>query len=135
MPESDVNDPSVPSTLWKIDPSTKDATLVKTFEQKTLNLAVDPTGTFLYFLYGSDWASGSDLRRINVDHPTELDDFEISGTGKTFYKVFVDPWNGDLYLTDVKNYLVNGTVYRYSSDGTLLKAFDAGIVPGNMLFY
>ena len=135
MCEGDVNDLSVPSTLWKIDPSTKDATLVKTFDKKALSLAIDPTGTFLYFVYGGDWTNGGDVRRINVDSPSEMDSFVISGADKLFYKIAVDPWDGDIYLTDAKNYTVDGAVYRYSSDGTLITSFDAGICPGNMLFY
>lgn len=135
MCEGDVNDLSVPSTLWKINPSTKNATLIISFEQRAMNLAIDPTGTYLYFVYGGDWTTGGDVRRVSVDSPSEIDSFVISGTDKMFYKLFLDPWFGDIYLTDAKNYAMDGTVYRYASDGTLLKSFDAGICPAFMLFY
>lgn len=135
MCEGDVNDPSVPSTLWKIDPSTKNATLALSLELKALNLAIDPTGTYLYFVYGGDWVTGGDVRRVSVDNPSEMDNFVISGADKMFYKIFVDPWDGDIYVTDAKNYSVEGVVYRYSSTGNLITSFDAGISPGNMLFY
>lgn len=124
----------VPSTLWQINPTAKEATLVWTFEKSALNLAIDPTGTYLYCIYGGDWIVGGDLHRINVAHPTEFDDFLIPADGKMFYKIAVNPENGDIYLSDAKNYTTNGTVYRYSSDGELLSKFNAGICPGYMLF-
>ena len=109
--------------------------MVKVFDKQVLNMAIDPTGTYLYFIYGGDWVTGGDVRRISVDHPSEMDDFVISGTDKMFYKIFVDPWDGDIYISDAKNYAQDGVVYRYSSNGTLLKTIDAGISPGFMLFY
>ena len=71
---------------------------------------------------------------MNVNQPDQEDDFVIPAEGKMFYKLFVNPQNGDIYLSDAKSYTVNGTVYRYSSDGVLLSSFDAGICPGFMLF-
>lgn len=127
-------DADVPSTLWRINPLTKDATLVTTFEQQALNLAIDPTRTYLYFIYGGDWTQGGDLHRKHVDNPDAEDNFVIASEGKMFYKIAVNPENGDIYLSDAKNYTTNGTVYRYSSDGLLLSSFNAGICPGYMLF-
>lgn len=135
MCEGESMDPSVPSELWKIDPATKNATMIRSFDQKALNLAIDPTGTYLYFIYGGTWTEGGDIKRVSVDDPTADDSFSISGAGKLFYKVFVNPDNGDIYVSDAKNYQMEGTVYRYSSEGTLLKSFDAGLIPGYMLFY
>ena len=125
---------NVPSTLWKINTTTKVSTLVKTFEKAALNLAIDPTGNYLYFIYGGDWTNGGDVCRININDPNQEDDFVIPAEGKMFYKLFVNPGNGDIYVSDAKSYTVNGTVYRYSSDGVLLSSFDAGICPGFMLF-
>lgn len=125
---------NVPSTLWKINTTTKQAVLVKTFDKAALNLAIDPTGNYLYFVYGGDWTNGGDVHRLNVNQPDQEDDFVIPAEGKMFYKLFVNPQNGDIYLSDAKSYTVNGTVYRYSSDGVLLSSFDAGICPGFMLF-
>lgn len=120
--------------LWKIDPMTKQATLMVTFTETTLNLAIDPSGSYLYYVRGGDWVNGGDVHRVSIDTPTEEDSFVIPSEGRMFYKVFVNPNNGDIYLSDAKTYVQNGTVYRYSSDGVLLKSFDAGICPGFMLF-
>ena len=129
----DYPDPGLPE-LWKIDPATKQATMIKQFTETALNLAIDTEGTHLYYVRGGDWVSSGDLHRVSIDNPTEEDNFVIPAEGKMFYKVFVNPNNGDIYISDSKNYTTNGTVYRYSSDGVLLGSFDAGICPGYMLF-
>lgn len=120
--------------LWKIDPMTKQASCVVAFDEPALNLAIDPSGSYLYYVRGGDWTVGGDLHRVSIDTPTVEDDFVIPSDGRMFYKVFVNPNNGDIYLSDSKNYTTNGTVYRYSFDGVQLGSFDAGICPGFMLF-
>lgn len=126
--EGDVNDLDVPSTLWKIDPNMRRSYLMRTFEDKALNLAIDPTGRYLYYLHGGD------VHRSSIDTPDTEDAFCIPAEGRMFYKIAVNPSNGELYVSDAKNYLVNGTVYRYTGDGLLLSSFNAGICPGFCLF-
>lgn len=122
--EADAEDPS----LWRINPMSKKAERMATFEGTAMNLAVDPTGTYLYYFLNGD------VHRASVDAPTAEDSFCIPSEGRTFYKIAVNPQNGDLYVTNAKNYMVNGTVYRYSSDGVLLAEFNVGICPSFMLF-
>lgn len=124
----------VSSTLWRIDPQLKTATLVKSFERCALNLAIDPTGSYLYYIYGGDYTHGGDLCRFNIDSQAQDESFKIEADGRMFYSIAVNPGNGDIYLSDAKTYVQDGTVYRYSSDGVLLSSFDAGICPGFMLF-
>lgn len=122
--DEDAEDPS----LWQINPWTKTATCKLTFDASAMNLAVDPQGEYLYcFLKG-------DVRRISVSSATLDESFCIPAEGRTFYKIAVNPANGEIYVSDAKNYMVSGTVYRYSSDGVLLSSFNAGICPGFILF-
>ena len=121
-------------SLWKINPMTKKATRMVEFQESAMNLAIDPTGSYLYYVRGGDWSSSGDMHRISIDNPTAEDNFIIPSEGRMFYKVSVNPHNGDIYVSDAKTYVQNGTVYRYSSDGVLLTSFDAGICPGFMLF-
>lgn len=132
--EGDVNDMDVPSTLWQIDPYLKRSILMRTFERKAMNLAIDPTGTLLYyFVTGEDYVS-NEVHRCNIDDPSQDDGFCIALEGHAFFKIAVDPLRGDLYVSDALNYSMNGKVYRYSSDGLLLSSFDAGISPSFFLF-
>lgn len=121
-------------SLWKINPMTKKATRMVEFQESAMNLAIDPTGSYLYYVRGGDWSSSGDMHRISIDNPTAEDNFVIPAEGRMFYKVSVNPHNGDIYVSDAKTYVQNGTVYRYSSDGVLLTSFDVGICPGFMLF-
>ena len=121
-------------SLWKINPMTKKATRMVEFQESAMNLAIDPTGSYLYYVRGGDWSSSGDMHCISIDNPTAEDNFVIPAEGRMFYKVSVNPHNGDIYVSDAKTYVQNGTVYRYSSDGVLLTSFDVGICPGFMLF-
>ena len=117
-------------TLWRIDPATKQAVKKASFDpyEGVMNLAIDPTGSYLYYFRDNG------VRRVSIDSPDTEDSFVIPAEGRNFYKIAVDPANGDIYVSDAKNYTVDGTVYRYSSDGVQLSSFDAGICPGFMLF-
>lgn len=120
----DAEDPS----LWKINPKTKTATCERSFYYSAMNLAIDPSGKHLYYF------ENGDIHRLSVTNPSEEDSFVIPAEGRQFYKISIDPSNGDIYVTDAKNYMVNGAVYRYSSDGVLLSEFSAGICPSFLLF-
>lgn len=123
----DSEDPEYP-TLWKIDPLTKKATCEITFDTTATCLAIDPQGAYMYCFVNGD------VRRISVSTSSIDDTFCIPSEGRIFYKMSVNPYNGDLYLTDAKNYSVNGEAFRYSADGVLLSSFKVGICPGFMLF-
>lgn len=51
-----------------------------------------------------------------------------------FYGIGVDETDGDVYLSDAKNYVQPGTVFVYSASGQLRTQFDVGINPGSFCF-
>ena len=53
---------------------------------------------------------------------------------RNFYKLDVNPANGDVYATDPKNYSSDGWVIRYNSAFAVVDSFKVGIVPGEILF-
>ena len=57
----------------------------------------------------------------------------VNGQGRVFTNVIVSN-DDDIYLTDVKNYVQNGEVLRFTSEGEFVTSFPAGIVPGAMMF-
>jgi YVTN family beta-propeller protein len=95
-------------------------------------LAVDAAGENIYFMNGG--YGTLNIYKVSAD-ATELPDTPfITSEGKVFYNLKVNPENGDLYVTDAKNYVQNGDLLRYSADGTLLGTFPLGIIPSYMLF-
>ena len=95
-------------------------------------LAVDAAGENIYYMNGG--YGTLDIYKVSAD-ATELPDTPfIASEGKVFYNLKVNPQNGDLYVTDAKNYVQNGDLLRYSADGTLLGTFSLGIIPSYMLF-
>lgn len=113
-------------SLWEIDPTTKSATRHLQFNSTASCLRANDDGSYLYMI------GDGDVRRYDVDGQT-LTDFCIPAEGRLFYNLAVDKELG-VFVTDAKNYVMNGSVYRYTEEGVLLGTFEAGIIPSAMLF-
>ena len=123
--EADGENPS----LWEIDPMLKTATKRHEFSGSAMTMKANASGDGLFLFLNNE------VRRFDVATLALSENFRIAAPeGGTYYNMAVNPRNGDLYVTDAKNYMMNGTVYRYTSDGVLLGSFEAGIIPSAMLF-
>ena len=95
-------------------------------------VAIDGAGENVFFMNGG--YGTLNIYKMSVD-ATELPETPfIESEGKLFYNLKVNPGNGDIYVTDAKNYVQNGDLVRYSADGTLLGTYEMGIIPSYMLF-
>lgn len=116
-------------SLWEIDPQLKRAIKQYEFNGSATVLRANPTGEQLYMIYNNQ------VRRFDIASMTLSESFHIAAEAQAmFYNMAVEPKTGDIYVTDAKNYLMNGTVYRYSFDGVRLSSFEAGVIPSAMLF-
>ena len=127
-------------TLWEIDPMLKTAECRYVFKGPyefdddikgvATALKSNLTGDQFYLIYNNE------VRRFDLATMGLSETFRITPEPQgQFYNLAVDPKTGDIYVADpTKSYLVNGTVYRYSSDGVLLASFKAGLIPSAMLF-
>ena len=126
-------------TLWEIDPMLRTAELRYEFigsdedddEIKGVasTLRANPAGDQFYMIYNNE------VRRFDLATLSLSETFRITPEPQgLFYNMVVEPRTGELYIADAKNYMKNGTVYRYTSDGLLLASFEAGIIPSAMLF-
>ena len=123
--EADGEQPS----LWEIDPMLKTAEKRYEFNGTAMVLRANPTGDQLYLILNNE------VRRFDIASLTLSESFCITAEPQgMFYNMAVEPKSGDIYVTDAKNYMMNGTVYRYSYDGVLLSSFEAGVIPSAMLF-
>lgn len=123
--EADGENPS----LWEINPMLKTAAKRYEFDGTAMIMKANSNGSALYVFYNNE------VRRFDLATLALSETFNIPAPeGGTFYNMAVNPVSGDLYVTDAKNYMMNGTVYCYSSDDVLLSSFEAGIIPSAMLF-
>lgn len=132
--------PPCEPSLFCIDANTRQ--IIKRFDfadgDYPSSLAIDKSKDNIYFLNGG--FGTLDLYKMSVDDEILPSTPFISSQSSdvndqlfVFSNVTISE-NGDIYLTDVKNYVQNGDVLRYTSDGEFVTSFPAGIVPGAMMF-
>ena len=107
-------------------------TVVQTLEFSDISmnpseLRINGTGNMLYYL------NDGIFRFPAGDTAVAADPWVASG-GRVLYGLGLDPENGDLYVSDVIDYVQRGWVYRYSSAGVPTDSFKTGIIPGGFLF-
>lgn len=132
--------PPCEPALFCINPTTRQ--IVKRFDfadgDYPSSMAIDDAKENLYVLNGG--FGTLDLYKMSVDAeslPTtpfiNSQQPTANSQSRVFTNVIVSK-DGDIYLTDVKNYVQNGEVLRYTSEGEFVSSFAAGIVPGAMMF-
>ena len=77
----------------------------------------------LYWINRDIWRMDVTSNRAPI-HPF------IEYTGTLYYGLTVNPTNGDVYVADAIDYMQQGIVYRYDSQGNELDNFYVGIIPG-----
>lgn len=117
-----------------IDPVTR--TVIHRFDLSAdsypSGMAIDGTGENVFFMNGG--YGTLNVYKMSVDAAQLPDTPFITAEGKLFYNLKVNPENGDVYITDAKDYVSNGDLLRYSADGTLIAIASLGIIPSYMLF-
>jgi DNA-binding beta-propeller fold protein YncE len=91
-------------------------------------LQIDGTGSTLYYLE-------SGVRKMKTDAAiVPASAAFIPETGHFFYKMSVNPVNGDVLVTDAVDYQQKGHLLIYNSSGTLKSDERTDIIPGMMYF-
>lgn len=91
-------------------------------------LTINATKDTLYYL-------NTNLYQISVEANAEPSNFFISGAGKNFYGLDVDPGTNLLFVADAIDYLQKGRAYVYDPSGRELNNFEVGIAPNGFCFY
>ena len=134
---------SIPSRLFVLDRKNKNS---KEMEVKdTLDITCSEMvihGDSLYF-YSVEWNKESEENTVSygiINVKTKeliTDHFITDGTEKDItipYGIQIDPRNGDIYVTDAKNYVSSGTLHCYSRNGRKKWSVRAGDIPAHMVF-
>ena len=90
-------------------------------------LKIDGSGEILYYLENGVHSMSIDSQDLSAD-PL------IPQTANYFYKLGINPSNGDIFVTDAVDYQQNGHLLCYNSNGTLLSDHMTDIIPGSMCF-
>jgi len=98
-----------------------------TIQESPTCLRIDGAGDNLYFLDGG-------VRKMSISAASIPETPMISESGHVFYKIGVDPYTNDLFVTDAIDYQQKGYLLFYGQDGTLLQTLQADIIPGYMCF-
>ena len=99
-------------------------------------------GDSMYY-YGAHWNDEIMSNQItygvlNIQYPiTNTQSFITDGTEKNIkipYGIQVNPYNGDIYITDAKNYVSSGQLHCYSREGKRKWSVRTGDIPAHMCF-
>ncbi len=90
-------------------------------------LQIDGSGSTLYFLSSGIFKLKTDASAI------PLTPF-IPQSGRYFYKLGINPVNGDIVTTDAADFQQNGQLLIYKNNGELSVSAKAEIIPGMMIF-
>jgi DNA-binding beta-propeller fold protein YncE len=120
-----------PATLVRIDPALH--TVDKTFTFSNSNdtpsrLCINAGRDTLYFL-------NNGVYQMPVSSAAIPSSPFLPADQHLFYGLGIQPANGNIFVTDAKDYVQNGAVYQYNQvTGSLLKTFPAGRIPGSFCF-
>lgn len=120
-----------PPTLIRIDPSLR--VVDKTFsfpnsDATPSRLCINAHKDTLYFL-------NNGVYQMPVSSTTIPSSPFIPADQHLFYGLDIQPSNGNIFVSDAKDYVQNGTVYQYNQlTGSLLRTFPAGRIPGSFCF-
>ena len=125
--------PPCEPALFCINPSKREVVRRYDFAEGDYpsSMTIDKEGENLYILNGG--FGTLDLYKMSIDDETLPTVPLVNSQSRVFSNVVISE-DGDIYLTDVKNYVQNGEVVRYTSNGEFVTSFEAGIVPGAMMF-
>jgi DNA-binding beta-propeller fold protein YncE len=117
-------------SLMRIDPATRAIELRLNFSSPNDivgKMATNPTADTLYFICSNLYRMGI----TNSHLPTEP---FIEKNGRTLGSISIDPQTGNIYLTDAKDYMSEGSVFVYSNKGVAIDTIEVGIIPGSFCF-
>lgn len=120
-----------PASLLRIDPSIRAVDKVFTFPNSTdtpSRLCINSQRDTLYFL-------NNGIYQMPVASTAIPSAPFIPANGHLYYGLGIQPSNGNIFVSDAKDYVQKGTVYQYNqTTGSVMNTFPAGIIPGCFCF-
>ena len=115
--------------LLCIDPSTN--TIISNFEfpefEAPAQLVINGVGEELYYL-------NNGICRMHITDNELPSNKLINGYGQNNYGLSINPLTNEIYLTDAKDFIQPGSLFRFSQIGQLIDSVDCGIIPQSIIF-
>lgn len=109
--------------------------VARTYNEKVMNFAINDR---IAYLYNYNYATkSSQIKVFNLISGTTLrENFITDGTEvSTPYGIFVNPYSGNVYVTDAYSYLVRGDVLCFNPQGKLIyRLANIGQNPNTVVF-
>jgi hypothetical protein len=127
------NFPGTDAGLVRIDPETRTIERIFVFSENSWpsKLTINGSRDTLYYIEKDIWSmpvDATDLPELPLIKASDK-----TGT-KVFYCLAVNPVTSELYAGDAIDYVQEGIVYRYSSQGIPMDTIPVGIAPGFIYF-
>ncbi|MBK7712440.1 MAG: hypothetical protein IPJ37_16875 [Bacteroidales bacterium] len=90
-------------------------------------LRIDGNGETLFYLENG-------VHRMSISSQELPSEPLIAQSGHYYYKLGINPVNGDIFTTDAVDYQQNGHLLHYNSEGSLVSDQQTDIIPGSMCF-
>jgi YVTN family beta-propeller protein len=100
------------------------------FQSKSIyptSLQINKTRDTLYYIERSLW-------KMPVTSSSLPDGPFVRSSGRLFYKMGVDPVNGQIFATNAVDYQQKGYVIRISPKGLVIDSMKTDIIPGSLCF-
>lgn len=119
------------ASIYKINNGSKSSTLVYRFsdiENSPTRFRLSKSGNKAYFLNNGIFA-------FNLENQGEPESFLSQSQGQLFYGLGINPINGNVFVTNAKDYASNGEVIEIDTNSLVLRKYNAGIIPQAFSFY
>ncbi|MFP4556193.1 MAG: YncE family protein [Bacteroidales bacterium] len=117
-------------SLMRINSATNEVELRLNFDSANSlvgQIDINPAGDSLYFI-------NKNIYRMHVDDSELPTEPFILSENKNFRAIAINPVNNDMFISDTKDYMSEGTTYRFNLSGHIIDTIDVGIIPGSFCF-
>lgn len=127
---------NIPPKLYVIDPATD--TVIKEINEPISDFSIVENRMYYYGYVYTSAGTSSSYGILNTDTYQKISsNFIKSGIEKDIvipYGIKVNPTNGDIFLTDAKDYVSSGELFCFSKSGDLKWKVTTGDIPGHLAF-
>jgi hypothetical protein len=114
------------ATLTEIEPSSRNVLERKEITGLPTNMVYYENGNQLFYIKNGIWSMEASTN--------QTPSMWLASNNNNYYNITVDQESGEVYVSDIHDFVQKSTISRFSTNGMLLNDFKAGIIAGNFFF-